>query len=391
MTTFPRLAFALFAALSPLASAQDLLVSSRFTDEVLRYSGVDGSFVGVFADAGLDNPVGLSFGPAGDLYVASADNQAILVYDGSTGAFLRRFAEGAPLVSPRQLGFGPGGNLFVANAGVNEILEYAPDGSFLGVFASGGGLNGPTSFSFGPGGDLYVVSVSSNELLRYDGTSGAFLGVFASAHLNGPHDVAVGPEGLVYVTNAFAGSERIVRFDAQGAFVDAFVSGPGLSFPLGMTWSRHGELFVASQGNDRIKRYDALDGTFVDDFVSAGDGGLDGPLFCALMPERSVLTLALPQPGVAGQTNAFAVLGATPGAEVLVLWGTGPGSSPFAGCPGGTLDLLAPRPLGRAFADESGNALFLRDVPPALAGQSLPFQALAPGGCETSPVLVTSF
>jgi hypothetical protein len=44
-------------ALALPATAQDLLVSSRFTDQILRYDGTTGAFVGVFAQGGgLNNP-----------------------------------------------------------------------------------------------------------------------------------------------------------------------------------------------------------------------------------------------------------------------------------------------------------------------------------------------
>jgi glucose/arabinose dehydrogenase len=70
----------LAAAVVVLAS--ELLVTSRNTDEVLRYDLATGAFLGVFAaGGGLDNPVGLTFGPDGHLYVASDVTDQVLRYD----------------------------------------------------------------------------------------------------------------------------------------------------------------------------------------------------------------------------------------------------------------------------------------------------------------------
>ena len=37
------------------------------------------------------------------------------------------------------------------------------------------------------------------------------------------------------------------------------------------------ELYVSSRGTDSIKRYNAITGAFIDDFVPSGSGGLDRP------------------------------------------------------------------------------------------------------------------
>ena len=91
----------------------DLYVVSNSGNKVLRFSGVDGSFIDTFvapASGGLDFPVGLIFGPDNHLYVASHANAAIMRYDGLTGAPLpgpNGAANTAEFVPP-----GNGGNLY---------------------------------------------------------------------------------------------------------------------------------------------------------------------------------------------------------------------------------------------------------------------------------------
>ncbi len=80
--------------LLPRPAAADLLVLSNHTNEVLRYDGRTGAFLGAFVSAGsggLDDPGDLTFGPDGNLYVGSFATDEVLRYDGATGAFLDAF------------------------------------------------------------------------------------------------------------------------------------------------------------------------------------------------------------------------------------------------------------------------------------------------------------
>jgi uncharacterized repeat protein (TIGR01451 family) len=166
--------------LAPLPA--HLFVSSHNTDQVLRYHGSSGAFLDVFASGGgLDEPIGLTFGPDGNLYVSSYNTDQVLRYDGLTGAFLDVFASGGGLNDPVGLTFGPDGNLYVSSYSTDQVLRYdGLTGAFLDVFASGGGLGAPAGLVFGPDGNLYVSSINTDQVLRYDGLTGAFLDVFAS-------------------------------------------------------------------------------------------------------------------------------------------------------------------------------------------------------------------
>src|SRR5262245_18760712 len=101
------------------AQTVELLVSSAGADGVLRYNGQTGAFIDDFASGGgLDVPVGMSFGPVGNLYVASNSNSNILRYTGLTGVFIDTFiASGSRgLLHPLGLVFGLGSNCLVTQS-----------------------------------------------------------------------------------------------------------------------------------------------------------------------------------------------------------------------------------------------------------------------------------
>ena len=53
-----------------------------------QYDDTTGAFEGVFAQGGgLNGPLGLAFGPGGDLFVASSNTEQVLRYDGTTVRF----------------------------------------------------------------------------------------------------------------------------------------------------------------------------------------------------------------------------------------------------------------------------------------------------------------
>jgi DNA-binding beta-propeller fold protein YncE len=156
-----------------------LYVTSFETDEILRYDGTSGAYIGVFVSAGsggLDGPdAGTKFGSDGLLYVPSFWNDRILRYDAS-GNFVDEFVsfrEGN-LRRPRDL-VEHEGEWYVASSFNGRILRFDAAGNFLGIFAS---INQPYSLAFNRhDGDLYVVSLQNNAVRRYDGETGAFVEV----------------------------------------------------------------------------------------------------------------------------------------------------------------------------------------------------------------------
>lgn len=370
------------ASAPPLAVG--LLVGSRGSDRVLRYDG-SGAAGGVFAsDPALVRPVGITFGPDGNLYVAAGDTDRVLKLSASTGASLGTFTRGGALQSPRNVNFGPDGAFYVADGFLGQILRFDGDtGAFDRVFIQDPSLQGPTSFAFGPDGNVYVVSVLTNRVLRFDGATGALMGPFATTGLVQPHDVSFGPDANLYVTNS--GSTVIQRFRGDtGEPIGAFVTDPALRQPLGMAWGPDGNLYVANQGANEIRRYDGASGASLGTLVSAGAGGLAAPAFFVFLPPPG-LTLS-GTPDSARGAALLRVSGARPGGRILLAHGAAGGSGAVEACRGLSVGVGAPVLDQARIADESGSTVAAL---PGARGTTVTFVAIDVARCVAStPVAV---
>lgn len=277
------------------ASAQDLTGREAVLGQLTR-STVE--FV-ASASGGLNAPVGAAFGPDGNLYVAGRDNNAVLRFDGATGAYLNVFASGGNLSLPEGLVFGPDstgdsiGELYVASRGLDAVLRYnGATGAYIDRFvASGsGGLNDPHGLAFGPDGNLYIPNRDTGEVLQYDGASGAFLGVFTTGGPSNNYvDLTFGPDDNLYVSGS---SNTVNRYNGlTGEFIDEFVTAGsgGLFAPRGLTFGPDGDLYVgqSARGN-QVFRYDS-NGAFVESFI-APSAGLDEPIWVIFGADGSLYT-----------------------------------------------------------------------------------------------------
>jgi outer membrane protein assembly factor BamB len=124
------------------------------------------------------------------------------------------------------------------------------------------------------GAEMLVCGFGSNKVYRYNMSGGLIGTLDAAGNLSGPLCARMGPDGKIYV--ASEGNNRIVRFSAStGAYIDDFINDPGLNSPTGITWDRAGNAYVASFNGNKVRKYTSSGG-FVSDFVTAGSGTLSG-------------------------------------------------------------------------------------------------------------------
>jgi len=183
----------------------------------------------------------------------------------------------------------PTGELWVANFVGDRVTRHdARSGAFIAELAATPELDGALGMDLGPDGRVYVASEEGNRVLRYDAATGAFLGRFVwddadtpvdeTGGLQGPAAVLFGPDGALYVSS-FDG-DAVLRYDGRsGEFIDEFVvaGAGGLDGPdAGMVFGPDGDLYVPGYYSHAIGRYDGVTGDFKELFTPA-DGSLLAP------------------------------------------------------------------------------------------------------------------
>src|SRR5262249_37762395 len=146
----------------------------------LRFDGSTGRFLNVFVAAGsggLAEPTQMLFGPDRDndeicdLYVSSRGANEVMVYSGKDGSPLGAFVAAGTggWVRPQDMAFGPDGHLYVVNLVGKDTKVSRFDGAsgaFVDVVIPGGLVDG-SWLGFDRQGDLYVSNLAGHEVLRY--------------------------------------------------------------------------------------------------------------------------------------------------------------------------------------------------------------------------------
>jgi sugar lactone lactonase YvrE len=249
--------------------------NSPATSAIYRFDGKSGALIDKFASGeGLFRPYGIAFGPDGLLYVSSFRSDQILRYDGITGKFVDVFAQrdgtAAGLNGPNGLLFGPDGKLYVTTQGSvadengelefifpSQVLRYdiATKESEVFVqqpepFPSSFGFVSFLGLSIGPeDGDLYV-SDFANGIRRYDFATGKELAVFDTNYTgtepssNFIGTLAFGPDNELYTvgfnTETTIGS--LLKFDPEtGERTLISNNNPVLERPVGLLFKADGD------------------------------------------------------------------------------------------------------------------------------------------------------
>jgi streptogramin lyase len=141
----------------------DVYVTSAVNHRLVRYDGASGALEGVVAQGGLlSNPADMKRGPDGRLYIASVLQNRIAVWD-TNNATMSSYVQDAFFEGPVGLTFGPNNDLFVASFGgdkvvrVDRITQTITDNL---ISPQSGGLDGAQYVAFIPEpGSIFVMSV----------------------------------------------------------------------------------------------------------------------------------------------------------------------------------------------------------------------------------------
>jgi sugar lactone lactonase YvrE len=274
------------------SQARDILVSSRFSDNVLRFDGASGAFKSVFASGnGLDNPNGIAYGRDGNLYVGLGDVGRVMVFDGQSGSYVRDFvspASSGGMTGSRAIAFLPDGDLLVDNGPSDNVLRFARDtGVFKGIFASGNGMRGPVGLAISDAGLVYVGAALSNAVYVYDASGSLVRTLTPPVGRSQVTGVEFDGQGKLLV--AMSVSNVVLRMDPVTGEASTFATGGALNTPIGLAHFSNGDLLVGSFANDKVIRYDGISGALIGDFIASGAGGLDGTHNFAVVPDPLVM------------------------------------------------------------------------------------------------------
>jgi sugar lactone lactonase YvrE len=252
----------------------------------------------------INSPEGIAVDASGNLYIADGtirkvDESGIITtvagnstmgpgYSGDGGP-----ATSAQLSDPQGVAVDPNGNIYISDTGNDTIRKVDTSGIITTVVGNGtpyvGVLNHPLGITADAGGDLYIADTYNNVVRRLSPTgilttvagngSASFSGdggLATMAGLDAPSAVAVDSAGNLYILDAYNQRVRKVENNfistiaGNGMWNSTYEYGTfsgdggpatsaGLSFPLaqfslGLAVDVVGNVYIADNGNNRVRR-----------------------------------------------------------------------------------------------------------------------------------------
>lgn len=212
------------------------------------FLGVDGSYPlgdgGPATQAGLAKPFGVTVDPAGNLYIADHANNRVRRVDAPQGKK------------------GRGGGTITTVAGGNGPAFGVGDFCGDGGPATAACLSKPTDVAIDHQGNLYIADGETQRIRRIDAVTGVITTVAGGG----------GPTGLAshdrtWYKPAYCGD--------GGPATQAC-----LAFPMDVELDQAGNLYIAEQGNSRVRRVDAATGIITTVAGIGVYGKPEGHLYC---------------------------------------------------------------------------------------------------------------
>jgi len=294
---------------------------------------------GAAISAQFSSPMGIALDASDAVYVADLDNNRIrrFTVGGAINTFAgttRSIGDGGPSIqarlnAPWSIAVDSTGNLYIADRSDNRVRKVTPSGTIATLAGNGqngyggdGGpstmaiLNTPNGIAVDSAGNLYIADAGNNRIRRVSASTGIITtfagsggysytgpgtggdgGPATAATLTYPGAVAVDGLGNVYLTdvvqsNTSPAALAIRRVTADGK-INTWVGGnpaPGfsgdggppleaqLSTGINIAGGSDGSLYIADQGNNRIRKVDPA-GAAINTIAgngnasNSGDGG----------------------------------------------------------------------------------------------------------------------
>jgi hypothetical protein len=211
---------------------QDGRVVAVARPDQVRVFASDGSTVGSFTDARVGVAIDAKLGDTDLLYVATQESTYAISEFSLDGSFIRSIGA-ADFLSNAVL---PGGVLWACGSGASIDFFNITTGSLTGSFALDNGQNIASSmfFSESSGTVLTTDHLGSNVSVFERNTDGSFVQAFQTTS-GSSYGVTRGPNGIVVATDC--DNNRIVRWQANGVFIDSTSIAANSICPVNILWA----------------------------------------------------------------------------------------------------------------------------------------------------------
>jgi DNA-binding beta-propeller fold protein YncE len=217
----------------------------------------------------FDAPTGLAVATDGTLFVADHRGDRVVEISPARKARTLPGSVAAHLYDPIGIAFDPRGGIDLADEQNHRIVHISPDGRAT-VLVRAPQISNPSYLVRDRAGNLYFTDFVDNRIRKID--RGGVLSVVAPrVRLNFPTGLTIAPNGDLYVSDA--NDNRVLRITPAGTATTvagngtAGFAGDGgpatkaeLNAPAGLALDRYGDLYIADQGNNRIRLVDAKTG-----------------------------------------------------------------------------------------------------------------------------------
>ncbi|GAB4088472.1 hypothetical protein GCM10028785_11410 [Hydrogenophaga soli] len=269
---------------------------------------------------------GLTVDAAGNIYIADFNNNRVRKVDAVTGLISTVAGNGtagfsgdggaataAQLSYPTRVAVDASGNLYIAGGGrirkvaaATGLISTVAGNGTIGYGGDGGpataaALNSPMGMALVASGDLYFADMNNARIRRVDAATGTITtvagtgtwgysgdgGAATAAKLGSPSGVARDAAGNFYIADY--DNNRIRKVDAVTGIIST-VAGNGtagfggdggvataaqLSWPTGIAVDAAGNLYIADNQNNRVRKVDAASGNIA---TLIGTGGPATPI-----------------------------------------------------------------------------------------------------------------
>jgi sugar lactone lactonase YvrE len=279
----------------------NLYVTDTFNEKIRKitpagavstFAGSTAGFAdGSVANAQFDRPNGITVDNNGNVYVADTSNNkirkitpagSVTTLAGSTFGFADGIGSAVQFRSPSGCVIDVSGNLYVTDKSNQKIRKISPTGVVTTLagstfgFADGIGttaqFKSPNGIAIDASGNLYVADSSNHKIRKISpigivttlagSTQGFSNGVGSGAQFSFPMGITVDTNGNLFVIDN--GNNKIRKITPSGVvttiagstndFADGTGSNAMFNSPTGITIDNNGNLYVADQSNNKIRK-----------------------------------------------------------------------------------------------------------------------------------------